>query len=134
MLPLALAAAAAAPGGTYVGESGGTAIGAVVDRSGVAAYVCDGRRTGVWLKARRLGTLGSGRRALTLSANGKTLRAVFGGRTVTLRRATRDQGLFRAQSTRGDGGWIVLSKSRQVGVVTSAGTTITAPKLSTSTL
>jgi hypothetical protein len=42
--------------------------------------------------------------------------------------------LFRAQTSRGDGGWIVLSKTRQVGVVTSTGTTVTAPKLSTTTL
>src|SRR3954462_5873866 len=116
-LPLALAAAAV-PGGTYVGESQGTAIAAVVDPRGVVAYVCDGKRTGLWLAGRRLGTLGSGGRSLKLSSGGKPRRATFAGRTATLRRATRGQGLFRAQTSRGLGGWIVLSKTRQVGVVT----------------
>jgi len=96
--------------------------------------VCDGKRTGLWLRGKRLGTLGSARRSLSLSAKGKAIRAVFAGRTVMLRRASRGQGLFRADTSRGLGGWIVLSKARQVGVVTSTGTTVTAPKLSTTTL
>jgi hypothetical protein len=136
-LPLALLAAAT-PAGTYVGQSGGTAIAAVVDPRGVVAYVCDGKRTGVWLEGRRLGTLRSGRRSLTLADKGRTLRATFGGRTATLRRATRAQGLFRAETSsragRRLGGWIVLSKARQVGVVTGTGGPVTAPKLSTTTL
>src|SRR5215207_2154967 len=132
-LPLALAALAL-PGGTYVGESGGTAVAAVVDPTAVQAYVCDGRRTGVWLKGRLTATLGSGSRKLGLSAKGKALRATFGGRAFTLRRATGGQGLFRAETSRGLGGWIVLSRTRQVGVVTTTSTTLAAPKLSTTTL
>jgi hypothetical protein len=137
-LSLPSIASAAAPSGTFVGEAGGTAVAVVVDPTGVQAYVCDGKRVGLWLTGRRLGTLRWGRRSLTLAAKGKGVRATFAGRSATLRRATGVQGLFRSESSsrkgRSLGGWIVLSKSRQVGVVTGAGGTLTAPKLSTATL
>jgi hypothetical protein len=130
--------AAARPTGTFVGQAGGTAIGVVIDDESVQAYVCDGRRVGRWSSvrgARSRVSLGGG---AVLLATGQTVRVVLGRRTVRLRRARGDAGLYRSDTRRRGrrelGGWVVLPSGRQVGTVARGGGVERAPRLSTATL
>jgi hypothetical protein len=139
------ATATALPSGGWIGESGGVAVGVVVNNGVLRAYVCDGKRVGRWYDGvrseRGLVRLGRGRGRLVLATRGRGIEArlaIGRERRVLLRAARRRTGLFRAdverRGKRSVAGWIVLSSRRQVGVVTKAGTPRTAPRLVTSNL
>jgi hypothetical protein len=143
LLVLAGPASGALPAsGVFVGKAGKTAFGVALDRGGVVAYACDGRRLGTWFSkstsARSKIRLRRGAQRLVLSGSGDKVRARFARRTTFLRRATGAAGLFRSEATVGGrqrlGGWIVLRSGRQVGVVATGTRLATAPRLSTTSL
>lgn len=134
----ATASAAKRPSGDFVGKTGKLAIGVVVDRSGVIAYICDGKSVGDWHTGKGLGRLGSGPKALTLKVRGSSLVARFRGREVTLRAATGRAGLYRAERRRNGqrelAGWVVQRRGGQVGVRQTGSTVVPAPTLSVTSL
>ncbi len=113
---------------------GGAASIAIAVKEGVAiAYLCDGKKTEVWLQ----GTAAAGKLALT-GANGATLTGAFGGGkatgkivasgktwTFTAPTAQPPGGLYRTaqfvSSAKVVCGWVVLADGRQVGVCTPEG-------------
>lgn len=143
------APAAKPPSGVFVGKAGRVAFAAAVDSRGVVAYTCDGRSLGSWFKGRvgrrnRLSLRAGGRqlvltgRRARASAARDTIVARFAGRRAVLRRARGRQGLYRSDNlARGRkrlGGWIVLPRGRQVGVLQTGTQLATAPTLSTTSL
>ena len=142
-------AGSAAKSTTFVGRIGYSKalVGIVTRGDTVRAYVCDGRRTGVWFDGR------SSDGAIDLQARGAHLTADVGTGSVRgsvtlaggpdepaairrrLRamafeavRATKNAGLYRGTARGGVAGWVVLADGTQRGVF---GTKTTTSSLST---
>lgn len=111
-------------------DGGGATIAIAVTDGVAVAYLCDGKKTEVWLQ----GTAANGKLALT-GKKGATLTGTFGGGkatgtvtangrkwTFTVKAVAKPSGLYRATATvraaKVVGGWIVLPDGSQVGVVT----------------
>lgn len=149
--------AAPAPG-TFAARIPGTQayLAAVADHDSVAAYLCNRGHTAAWFadrphrdgRARLVSRSKTARLALTPTRDGALEARVrlpdHSLRTVTLTRATRDAGVYRATAaTRGGGleaGWIVLGDGSQRGATTqfmgkdidlARGATTAAPPLDT---
>jgi serine/threonine-protein kinase len=125
---------------TYVGKLAGSGalVGIVTSGDTVRAYVCDGRRLGLWFDAARAGD------AVDASAHGSRLTASFAGRSATgsvtidgarsqrfeAVRATGDAGLYRGAAKGYVAGWVRLADGTQRGVLTSKTGVSPAPTLS----
>ena len=131
-------AGSAAKSTTFVGRIGHSKalVGIVTRGDTVRAYVCDGRRTGVWFDGR------SSDGAIDLQARGAHLTAdvgtgsvrgsvtLAGGQAMAFEavRATKNAGLYRGTARGGVAGWVVLADGTQRGVF---GTKTTTSSLST---
>jgi hypothetical protein len=135
------------PRGDYTGKvDGGTASVAVSVRDGRAiAYVCDGKKTEIWLE----GTETGGQLNLT-GAKGSVLSGNLDATTVsgtvtagsktwkfTAPLSAKPAGLYRAATNAGGQaskvGWIVQPDGSQVGLVTTGETSTPAPPLNPGT-
>lgn len=136
-----------APRGDYAGKvDGGTASVAVSVRDGKAiAYVCDGKKTEVWLEGTetggRLNLTGPKGSVLTGDLEATTVSGTVttGGKTwkFTAPLSTKPAGLYRASTTTGGKtskvGWIVQPDGSQVGLLTTGETSVPAPQLDPAT-
>ncbi|MEU6068074.1 MULTISPECIES: hypothetical protein [Streptomyces] len=137
------------PDASYAGRTDDDSSSVAVSiRDGRAiAYFCDGRRKESWLKG-DVGDDGSmrltGQRGAELNGRlqeGRRIRGTVdldgGHYAFTADKAVKPSGLYRATATvRGakiDGGWIVLSDGRQVGILSRAGKADAAPRIDPAT-
>jgi len=130
----------------WAGEvDGGGASLAISVKDGVAvAYLCDGKKTEIWLR----GTAANGQLSL-VSKKGEILTGTFGGGkasgkitgsgksfSFTIATAEPPSGLYRSTENVRNAqvvcGWIRLANGRTVGICDNAGTPAAAPPLDTS--
>lgn len=124
-------------------DGGGASI-AISVKDGVAvAYLCDGKKTEIWLQ----GTAEDGKLSLT-AKNGETLTGTFGGGkatgtitasgkkwSFTIAAVAPPSGLYRSTENVRNAqvacGWIRLANGRTVGICATDGTPQPAPPLDT---
>ena len=137
-------ASATAPRTTYVGTLARSRalVGIVTRGDTVRAYVCDGRKVGLWFDDRVV----DGK--VAASANGSRLTATFAKRSATgsvtidggkPRRfvavpAAGDAGLYRGAAKGYVAGWVLLADGTQRGVLTSRTGVSPAPRLTSTAI
>ncbi|WP_328746008.1 hypothetical protein OHT57_11285 [Streptomyces sp. NBC_00285] len=131
--------------GVYAGrtDDDSSAVAITVRDDKAIAYVCDGHNIESWLQGDvkddgSLHLTGKGGARLDAAVKGvKEIRGTAGvgnGRyAFTVDRAKKPSGLYRANSTvagaKIEGGWIVLPKGEQVGILTRDGKRSAAPEI-----
>jgi hypothetical protein len=137
LLTCAAPASARTNRGTYTGFVGKYAVAVVVQAGGVTSYICDGNKTAIWHKGKKLGRLGD----LTVEPESRLrLTATYKGKKGSLNYSLdRQHILYRSDVTTASGkrklaGWILFAKHKQIGAVTSGTTTKSAPSIELETL